>query len=225
MTITLNSGKVTLLVDDINVNDPKSWKTIQQEDYRPDRNDFILKAFKKKFPKHANAVNSIETVNNLASRSKTINNWLVSAGIEYVLEVQAPQYLKDLVDPKEYKDASEDLAELNKLATKRSLEEQLVVKEYKDKIAKIEEKYDKLTESAKKSNVVKILSLNSTSLPITLQLMIENYSPSVTSSSPDKKTYAREILVNFKISLLKYFTKKENKDVDINEFLTEISEK
>lgn len=225
MTIKLNSGTVTLLVDEINVNDPNSWKTVQQENYRPDRDDFILKSFKEKFPRHANAVNSIETVNNLASRSKLINNWLVSAGTEYVLEVQAPQYLKEIVEPSEYKEASEVLAELNKLSTKRSLEEQLVAKEYKDKLCKIADKYDKLTESTKKDNIVRILSLNSTSLPITLQLMIENYSPSVTSSSPDKKTYAREVLTNFKISLLKYFTRKENKDVNITEFLTEISEK
>jgi len=225
MAITLNSGKITLLVDEINVRDSSSWKVVEAQNFRPDKPEFMLKRFKKDFPKQASAVNDFDMLTKLASRSKAVSEWYARVSAEYVLEINVPKYLKDIVEPKEFEEANTKIKELNKLAAERALDEQRVVKNYQQEMKKIEEDYTKKSAVNLQNKLVRILTLNSTSLPITLQLMIENFTPSTTSGSPDKKTYAREVLTQFKISLLKYFADKANKDADLEDFLTEISQK
>lgn len=224
MSIILNTGKVSIVIEEVS-KESKSWKVIQSSEYKPDRQEWMLKKFRKEFPKQAEAVSSFEILNSLASRSMRVSQWFANSSAEFILEVDVPLYLKDLIDPKEYKNASENLQLLNKNAASRSSEEVKTVQEYKSNMEKISMKYDRINEGIIKNKIVRILSINSQYLPITLQLMIENFTPAADGKSPDKKTYAREILTQFKISLIKYFTAKENKESDLEEFLKEIAEK
>lgn len=225
MTTILKTSKHELVIESIDVNDKDSWKVVQSEDYRPDRSEFLLKKFKEDFPHQSQAVTSFEMISSLASRSKRVNEWLIGAQSEYVLQVSTPQYLKDIVSPTDFKKASETITKLNHNATNKSNEELKAVQNYKLEMQRIEEKYEKLNQPLLKDKVVKILTINSTLLPISLQLMIENYVPAVTSASPDKKTYAREVLTQFKITLLKLISDPNSKDIDLDLLLKELSEK
>lgn len=205
--------------------DSKDWKVIQSEEYKPNRQDFLLNKFKNDFPSQAMAVDNFNTLSALASRSKRVNEWLALASAKYIMEVSTPLYLKEKVTPEQYTEANNAIKELNRNASERSKAEQEAANKYKDEMKRIDSYYNQKNKHLLSSKIIKILTLSPQSLPITLQLMIENFAPAKTSSSPDKRTYAREVLTQFKIALLDYFNNPKNADANLDEFLEGISEK
>lgn len=196
------------------------WKTVKSELYKPDRDEFIYSNFIVSYPKLKDSINNADMVYKLASRSKKLNEWLSITNSKYALEVAPPLWLKDEIDPKTYKDVTNSLKKINDIVAEKADREKELSEKYKNDLELIKKEFDSKVNKIKTSNYIKILSLNSQSLPITLQLMIESYTPAKVDESPTAKTYAREILTKFKIELIRYTN--NNPDVDIDTIINQL---
>jgi hypothetical protein len=191
------------------------WVIIKDENYRPDREEFVLSYFRKDFPDVK--VPDVSKVYALCSRSAILAQWLSSVNMQYSLQEQVPTFYRQLVDPEEYKKAYDDITENARLNRDRAMEEFKASSNFKNEMSKIAEKYNR----KRKMNSIysRVITMNSTELPLTLQLAIENYTPADDASLPNVKAYAREILIQYKISLIKYI--KDNPNVDIEALIKE----
>lgn len=196
----------------IDINNSDNWYIIKSESYIPNRDEYILKKFKNDFP-NVPIGDQVQLIYNLASRNKAINEWLAITNSFYADEATMPLYLKDLVEPSVFKSTQQSITEYNKVVKQEADERLQASIDYKNKLEQIDRKYEKLKEKVKSNKLLRILTLASNELPLTLNLSIETYSPADVTSSPDKKVYARELLTNYKIHLIKIL--KQNPDVDI----------
>lgn len=225
MVLKLNSGNVVITMDEVDIKNSSKWKTVESESYKPDKADFIFKRFQKDWPQHKIMVTNVELVYKLCSRSSRLSDWLRETSAQFVVDVSPPKYLQGIVEPKDYIKATDSLSEIgksNKLLSDKTI---ISVNNFNAEIAEHNRVHQETLNKFKDDKIVRILNLGSNALPITLQLMIENFSPSQNAKSVDKKTYGRELLINFKISLIKHFSDEKNKELDIDLFLKEIAEK
>lgn len=198
------------------------WIIIKDEKYRPDKDKFILDQFRKDYP-HV-PVKDCQQVYNLGSRSSVIAEWLGRNNIQYSLIQETPTYFRDLVGPDSFRSLSNKIQKINKIQVNKAKEEEAAAFEYKNKIKEINKKYNILIEKEKEFNKeLKVLTLSTNSLPLTIQLAIDNYVPGDDPTSPDKKSFAREMLIRFKQSLIKII--KDNPSVNIDEIIDEFSVK
>lgn len=185
------------------------WLTIKEEKYRPDKSKFIFERFLKRYPNIK--VSNAEQVYALASRSAILNEWLAKANLEYALQENAPTFYRPYVDIDKFNAADFEVKRINKVNASKAVEQAAAATKYKEELASIEGKYkDQLSTS---NNIAKVLALNTTALPLTIQLAIDNYTPAK-SSSPNQRTFARECLINYKIALLQAINKDPKIDVD-----------
>lgn len=208
----------SLAVDD---GDDKSWYIIKEESYRPDKDKFVLDKFNEKYPKMKQT--KIQTVYNLCSRSSTLNVWLAGINLEYAKSSQVPTFYRDLVEPDVFKETQEELTKINKLESDKAAIELELAKSYKAELKRVVSEYENKVNQIIKTKTIRVLNLKSTDLPIYIQLAIENYTPGKATDSPDKKTFGRELLINYKKMLLQILSK--NKDVDIQKIIDDAREK
>lgn len=198
------------------------WIIIKDEKYRPDKDKFILDQFKKDYP-HVPVINC-QQVYNLGSRSSVIAEWLGRNNVQYSLIQETPTYFRDLVGAESFKNLSNKIQKINKIQLEKAREEEAASIEYKNKIKEINLKYSSLINKEKEYNKeLKVLTLNSTALPLTIQLAIENYVPGDDATSPDKKSFAREMLIRYKQSLINLI--KQNPSINIDEVIDEFAVK
>lgn len=210
----------------VTVNEPpqraSEWVTIIDESYKPNREAFIINKFQKDFA--AIKVSNCDEIFKLASRSTRLNKWLAEVNAEYALKEKVPTYFRDYVDPSVFKETSEKLTKLRNNNAKQAAEEAELARKYHKEMEDIRNAYKEENDKIVGDDyVTKILNLNSTSMPLSLQLGIENYTPAKEGTSPNKATYAREMLIRFKISLLEAM--KANKDANLNELLSGLETK
>jgi len=210
-------GSSVFIVDEPDSN-PDNWLITKDESYRPDKQKFIEQKFRKDYPgikvKDANQVYA------LASRSAKLNDWLAKANLEYAVVEGAPTYFRDYVDPKDFEQASKEVQKLSQANSDKAKAQAYAATEYKNKLAEIDKEFEKKLSTS--DNIAKIISLNSTALPLSIQLAIDNYTPA-SSSSPNQRAYSRECLINYKIKLLEALTK--DKKLNIDKLITENMEK
>lgn len=188
---------------------PENWLTIKEEKYRPDKSKFIFEEFKKVYP--SIKVKDSDQVYALASRSSTLNEWLSKTNLKYALQENSPTFYRSYVDIEKFNEADAEVKRINSLNADKAKEQAVAASEYRLQLDEIDKKYSSKIETS--NSIAKILSLNTTSLPLTIQLAIDNYTPAK-SSSPNQRTYARECLINYKIALLKAFNKDPKIDID-----------
>lgn len=213
-----------LTIPAVNTN-PNDWLVVKSDSYRPNKNKYVVDAFRKDWPnifKDFDTVTqkdeqlSFDKISAIASRSKAINEWLSLTTTAYANEATIPNYYIEakVIDSKVYNKAAENILKLSKMAAAKTIELDEAAKEYKEKIKKINSRYKKDEDAIKEDKIVKVLTLPSNLLPITVQLAIENYVPAQGTNVPDKHTFAREMLANYKIQLLKYI--KDNPSIDVD---------
>lgn len=211
------SGNVSYAIEEPS-KDEEKWLIISDDKYRPDKSKFVFDKFQKDYPS-IKAINA-EQVYKLASRSVKLNEWLAKTNAEYAVIEGAPTYFRQYAKPDEFDAASKEVLKLSKAQALKAREQADAAIKYRENLAEIDTKYERLLTTSDK--IAKILSLNTTVLPLSVQLAIENYTPAK-SSSPTAKAYARECLVSYKIALLK--TLQKDKDTDIDKLITENMEK
>jgi hypothetical protein len=194
-------------------NDKNDYLIIKDEQYRPDKSEFVFNRFLMDFP-HLVQVRDVQMVYSLASRQNNLAEWLAKVNLDYALQQNEPTFYRDHVDPKEYETISGDIQETSIRNRNRANEEVAAALEYKSKMANIAKKYDKFNYKSKYS---RIILMNTTELPLTLQIAIDSYNPAEDPDLVSQKTYAREMLVQYKLALINYL--KQNPQVDIDSLI------
>jgi hypothetical protein len=214
-----NFSSKTVLIGDLEVKLPDetldNWVVVKQQSIKYVKGDIILEKFNKDFP-HA-VVDSYDVICELASRSTKISEWLVNANTVYSELAEMPLYLDGLVEPKIYKGLTHDIQRINETIGSFSQSRQQLAEKYKNELKVLEKKEKEAINKIKGDNkFLRVLTLNTTSLPLTLQLMINGYSPSNSENLQEsQKVFAREMLINYKVSLIKKIIEDPNFKIDI----------
>lgn len=202
--------------------DPSAWYVVSDLNYKPDRGDFLLKKFSQDFPNITLIKNGeLDQLYALCSRSRKLSEWLAQANGEYVQTETVPTFYKNVLTPSQFEDAQKIVTRMSGHAKERAVDEANALKEYKAKLLEAGVKYSKSISAIPSNKQVDVLAINSTSLPLTIQLMIENYTPAAGAGAPDQKTYARELLIRYKVALLNIV--KANPGINIATIIEEAS--
>lgn len=214
-------NSITDIVDFVDPNNPDKWVTIRSESIEFDRAEFIVDKFKETFPDVVlpeDVDKAYELIGKLASRSSLISEWLANTSVLYSEEAQTPAYLLPFIKPNEFKKVQSDVTSYNKVAR---LESDEIVKasiEFRNKMKQIRDKYDKERKKIRDiSNFVKVLTIPSTKLPLTIQLAIENFTPQDVEDAATKRQYARELLTDYKIFILE--SVKNNPKISVDDIV------
>jgi len=134
------------------------------------------------------------------------------------MDAQTPSYLLPYIPPKEFVKTQKSVLALNKISGAESNEINNASIEYQNKLKSIRAKFDSQRSKLKMDNkILKVLTVPSTSLPLSIQLVIENYTPQDTKHAPSKRAFARELLTDYKIFLLQKL--KSNPKIDLDKFI------
>lgn len=216
--IMQESKRKSVFIGDLEVKLPDesldNWVVVKQQSIKYVKGDIILEKYNKEFP-HA-IVKSYDVICELASRSTKLSEWLVNANSIYSELAEMPLYLDGLVEPKIYKGLTQDIQKINETIGNYSQSRQQLAEKYKSDLKLLEKKEKESIDKIKGNNkFLRVLTLNTTSLPLTLQLMINGYSPSNSENLQEsQKVFAREMLINYKVSLIKKIIEDPNFKVD-----------
>lgn len=186
-----------------------SWYVSIDDEYLPDYKKFVMDRFNRDYP-HIKLDYDWDKFGRLISRTRVLQEWKLLIDSEYSSNVTVPRYYSELVDPEDYKKARSLITEYSRNERDRSDELNEAALAYKKKYDEINVKYDRLADKITSDDIVFIATLNSNLLPITLQCMIEDYVPADASDSVQKRKYAREVLVRYKMTLLKALNEGRN---------------
>jgi len=209
----------------LNINEPSpdqnDWTVIKSQSVSFDKNRFYIDEFNKDFPNYkllgSSDLEKFIFLSELCARNEAMTKWLATVSIKYSNTTQLPLYLKDRVAPDVYKRVQEGLLEIKEeLAS--------IVKERNDLSAKYTADLERLKvrerEVVKKTigddNILKIVSLTTTSLPLSVQMKIQSYM----ANSPDadiadnRRRLAQEYLAIFKAELIDINNTSPIKDID-----------
>lgn len=192
------------------------WVCVQSESVEVDRQGFMLdqwvKTYDKRFP-----VKDFDQLVRICGSNRAFTEWYALTSALYSETTQVPLFLKGMIDPNEYKDKSRLISEINRVnsagsarlqafARKVELERKVIEKEIEEDIKKL----------LAKDKIVRVLTLNSTYLPMSITLLIDNFSP---KENPDvmKDLFAREMLISYKKSLVQLII--DDPDIDIEYFI------
>lgn len=211
--------EVLFKTEDITVNRPdvnaEGWTVVAEESIEYNKGEYILLQFNKDFPQFT--VESYEDLCKVASRSKKLTEWLINANVSYSDSTQLPKYLEGLVDPTTYLDAQNSMQTVKAIIQKGASARQIAADNYKAEVKRIESKEaEELIKVKANNTLLKILTLNSQYLPLTLQLSIEGYKSTIGSATVEesRKVYGREILIQYKKALVEAWV--DNREIDID---------
>jgi hypothetical protein len=211
--LKLPSGKVVEYVLP-NRKDPSEWKIRRDQVFRPDKRAYVYNKFRLEFPdiKIDDDISiGYNLICRLVNRSKFLSLWLQTTNLMYANIVAIPSYLEGQASPEEFKDAVDKVKFINNASVDMVKKNAAALDIYKKALAKNKEEYEKLVNIKNCSNAVKVMTLDSSLLPISLINEIENYTFNK-ELQPSREAYAREIVINFKTFLYKT-AKQENIDV------------
>jgi len=199
--------------------DPKNWYIVREDSLRPERDTFILERFKKDFP--TIKVKDSDQMYRVISRSKMATEWLTFQNLEYVSVVKIPGYARDVISPSVMEKVNLELTSINAVNAKKAKLIKEAADIFKKSLDEIEnDENNKLPKTL--SAFSKVLALNSSDMPTSVQLAIDNYVES-DSGKVTRKDYARECLANYKKMLLDLVAKKA--DIDIMGVVNNLREK
>lgn len=203
----------------IDPSDNTKWTVIQQEAYSLEKQDIVMKKFAEEFPNFS--VDSYKMLTDACSRSEAMSLWLINANLTYSQQAQVPLFLKDTIEPSKFVDLQTNLTRINKKISDISKEKRDLADKYKSDLRKLDLKELKETKDLKdKDKFLHILSLNSSSLPFSVQINIEKYVPNDKENMQEsRQMYARECLILYKKGLCEILS--NNPDVDIVKIIEE----
>lgn len=214
-SILFKSGKAEVFVEGINVIDPGNWKIVQEENYKPDREGYIVNAFNKKFPQFLDKGVDYKMVTDLASRATLIGDWLALTNATYAIDEEPPLYVREVMTPEVYISTVANLKLIKVANATKINSDSLAALAYSAALQVNKKAFVEATTKYKLTNEVKILNLTTSDLPITMQMAIMAYTPADASETPNSKIYAREIFVQYKLALLRCCKANPNIDIDL----------
>lgn len=216
MSIKLDScvDGIIIEIDEVPT-DSTNWKTIQDQSYRPDKQQFMLDKFRNDFPNQS--ISNYEMLANIASQNDMLGDWYSKTNLLYRKDIEVPRYLTKAISPEEYAKLEDNIVKYSEKNSLESMEIQKEASKYDAKIAEIRAKYNKERKELRTNSTIKILTLSVKELPLTCTIAISNFTPGAEESAPTSKAYAREVLINYQLGLLKII--KENPDIDIDKII------
>lgn len=197
---TINGEEVVVKLTDPNDVDINKWYAVIDENYQPNKDLFILEKFNKEYPRYD--LKDVKTLYNLVSRSTSLQEWLAYANADFVLNVECPEYFKEVLTNEEYNETSVKISEINKLYAQKSNEEYLLAERYRKDKKELDKLYGRKFDQLQQDNNTRILALKSSELPLELQMLIEAYTPSQENDINSKKRFAKELMIKYKLFLL-----------------------
>lgn len=192
--------------------DSEEWYTVKQESYTLDKETYIEDKFREDFPQIQ--VKDHDQIISLVSRNRKLQTWYAKTAILYAADIQVPVFLKEELTPEEYLQQKENILKIKKIIAKYSLEKERISAELTAKISKLDEvanaEVDKIIG---KDPIQHILNLDASALPLSLSLAIDNYTPVKGDVTIKTRQYSREVLINYKISLIQKVKSDPNFDV------------
>lgn len=226
MVTKFNFGDAFINVADIG-SKIESWTIKESETIISDVEEVIVNEFVKDFPRiklPEGTINEQYTlITKLVSRNSSLLEWYAAKKLVYSESKQLPKYLEGFVNPKEFNKIQEQLTSISDVVKDSVSKRQIASDNYKQKLKAIDDEESKrIGDIVRDNQVLKILLLDSSKLPLTLSLAIENYTPvdDVDDVAQNKRLYVRETLIQYKIALLKYL--KENPNADIDKIVNEL---
>jgi hypothetical protein len=194
--------------------DSSDWFVVQEESLSLDKGQLILNQFKQEFP-HFN-VNSYDELTEACSRSEYFNDWLINANLKFSEFSQVPLFLKDSIKGEEFKEIQNNLTKVNKIIGLNSQKKQKLAAEYKNSIKHIDlNEKNEIGKILDSNKILKILSLKSTYLPFSIQLMIQKYVPNdLDEVQESRRMYGRECLIRYKKYLVDLVISDPTFDID-----------
>lgn len=188
----------------LDADDYNEWYIAKDESYTPDKEAFIVKAFRETFKNIVlsdDDTKAYEVIGQLASRSSKVNEWLAINNAKYALEAQLPTYFKDLIKPEKFKDLQSNVTKYNKEVAKSQALKDAAASEYKQKLNKIDQDFEEKVKNYAKDKFFVVLNLPATKLPLTIQTSIVAYAPA-SEDAITQRSFAREMLIRYKLYLL-----------------------
>lgn len=191
--------------------DSSNWYTIEQQSFTIEKDSYILDEFRRDFP-HVNVLD-FEQLKLVLSRSKKLQEWYALVSIKFTDSIQLPVAYKDLFSPLEYKQYFKDIQEYKSNLARESEEIEKLSSKFTEDLNEIKGKYSELNKQIiDKNKFYPIITLNGQDIPLSLQLEIEQYTPKTGDITQQRSLYGREMLINYKRSLIE----KVQKEPDTN---------
>jgi hypothetical protein len=200
-------------IGDINIpiaaKDESDWITIQSQSVSYSKTEFFIKSFNSDFPSYTllgkSDLDKFKFLSDLCARTEALKLWFAAVSIKYSDTTQLPLYLKNVVEPDEYKAIQEKL-----LVLKDALAE--VTKERNDLAVKYRADLDQLrvkeqniiSKTIGADNTMKIVSLSTDALPLSIQMRIQSYMANSEDAdvADNRRRLAQEYLAKFKTELI-----------------------
>lgn len=192
--------------------DQENWYVIEQQSFTISKEQFILDEFSKDFP-HLK-IDSFEKFQLVLSRSVKLQEWYAFASLKYTDSIQLPVAYKDLFDPNEYKTYFDDMQRYKSNLASESAEIEKLSSKFNNDLKIIKDKYKSLNDKIVSENkFYPILTVTGQDLPLSIQIEIEGYTPKTGDITQQRSLYAREMLINYKRSLIELVKNKPDIDV------------
>lgn len=180
--------------------DGKTWFALKQENWVPDRQQFVLDCWKNDFPDMV--MEDYDELTRFISRSAFLNDWYLSVVSKYRRIVSLPIHVQDILPVSDYESACKKIKDINDWNASKSEDLENAAKEYKDKLKAINTKWNKIEEVKANDPIVFVLTLNTNMLPLSVLHRIDKYVPSDASDPITGTVYAREQLLQYQRYLI-----------------------
>jgi len=207
-------------IEDVGVYE-EGWITIKSQSVSIDKNAFYIDEFKSDFPAYtllgSNELEKFKFLSELCSRSPELRKWYAATTLKYSDTTQLPLYLKNSVAPNEYKRVQDKLLLLkDKLAGVIKKRNELAAKYSADLDALEIEERQVVIKTVGDDNIIKIVSLTTECLPLSIQMKIQSYMANSSDAdiADNKRRLAQEYLAKFKLALIKMSYENPNLNID-----------
>jgi len=202
--------------DSINVEIPDSdennWFITKSQSISITKDAFMLEAFKRDFSQFS--VKDFADLVSLVSRSVALQDWYSLQSANFIRTIELPGFLSDVVPPEKYNSIKESLSSYNKALTDEGKQIKLLSEKFDEDLRRIKSNTSKVVSSITSDPVVRILTMRTSEMPISLQIKINNYTPKTDDVTQSRDRYAQEMLFNYQRSLIKLVSEKPSINID-----------
>lgn len=201
--------------------DSEKWITIESESYIPSREEFIVQAFKVDFP-HLTSVDTLEKIGNLSSRSPALSEWLARNQALYAIDAEVPLWASNFIPATQLKSIQSSLKAKGTILKECALERERLANQYQEALRAVNERQKIDLGRLQNKNYVMAFSADSSTMPLSVQLAIENFTPTSNTEGPQKRAYAKELLTQWRQHLL-YKVHSSGGQFDVQNYIDEMA--
>jgi len=199
--------------------DSDNWFVTSSESVSVSKEVYMMDAYRRDFPN--GPIKDFQTLSRIVSRSAALQDWYARNSASYIDYVAVPTYASDVLSPSRFKGVCDSLKEFNKALSIEGKEVLEASRIFNAAVEAARNKRKRATDKLTADKVVRVLTMNSSELPITMQLAIEGFTPKTDDQEQSKDKYARELLYIFKRSLLAKI--QDDPSVDIDSFIKSLA--